>query len=183
MDNFKFIKQSFLNPRTVGAIMPSSIFSAKKMVAPIDFKQAKIIVEVGAGTGVFTEELVRQKRVDTTLIVIEINESFAKQLKEKYRTNHSVIVINNSAEYMNEYLLELGKVDYVISGIPFASIPRQLSTKILQNVSSLLKEKGQFITIQYTKRQFQFISSFFNSLHVERVYLNIPPAYIVICQK
>lgn len=163
--------------------MPSSIFSAKKMVAPIDFNQANIIVEIGAGTGVFTEELVRRKQVDTTLIVIEINESFAKQLKEKYITNHSVIVINNSAENMNEHILDIGKVDYVISGIPFASLPRQLSSKILQNVSLALKENGKFITIQYTKKQLQFISSFFNSFQIEKVYLNIPPAYIVTCDK
>lgn len=181
MDIIQFMKQSILYPRTVGAIVPSSKFSARKMIEPIDFEQTSTIVELGAGTGVFTKELVKKKQKDTILVVFEINKEFANQLEEKYKEDNTVIIINDSAEKLIHY--DLKNVDYIISGLPFVTLEKRASTQILNNVSSVLKEKGKFITIQYTRRQFQFISSFFDSFQTKREYYNIPPAYIVVCQK
>ena len=47
----EFIKER----KTVGAIAPSSKFLMKKMIAPIDFQKADVIVELGPGNGVFTK--------------------------------------------------------------------------------------------------------------------------------
>lgn len=185
MDIIQFMKQSLLHPRLTGAVVPSSSFSAKKMIEPIDFSQANVIVELGAGTGVFTRELIKRKRKETTLFIIEVNKQFAKRLEEQYREDLSVIVIHDSAENVAKYiqLYKISNVDYVVSGLPFASLPKQMSMGILENIASILKEKGRFVTIQYTKRQFIFIASFFRYYQVERVYFNIPPAYIVTCEK
>lgn len=181
MDIIQFMKQSILYPRTVGAIVPSSHFSAKKMIEPIDFEHVLTIVELGAGTGVFTKELVKKKGKETKLIVFEINKEFANKLKEKYKQDASIIIINDSAEKLVQYGLK--NIEYIISGLPFATLERQISKQILNNVSSVLKEEGKFITIQYTRKQFKFISSFFNAFQTKRACVNIPPAYILICQK
>lgn len=185
MELVHFIKQYVKHPRMIGAIVPSTSFSAKRMVRPINFDNASFIVELGAGTGAFTKELIKRKRRDTVLLIIEVNEEFVSRLKDLYEDEPSVYVIHGSAENVEEYLQQLGieKVDYVISGLPFASLNKVLSTNILQATTRILHEDGLFITIQYTTYKLAFIGSFFSSLRTEWILWNIPPAYIVICQK
>ena len=52
-----FLLQYITHPRTVGAIIPSSKNLSRKMIANIDFNKCKCIVELGPGTGVFTERI------------------------------------------------------------------------------------------------------------------------------
>ncbi len=52
---FKFLRQYVMHPRSVGAIAPSGKNLALKMMEPIDFNNAKVIVEYGPGTGSFTK--------------------------------------------------------------------------------------------------------------------------------
>ena len=65
-----FIFQYFLHPRSVGAVKPSSKRLAQKMVEDVDFENAECIVEIGAGTGVFTEEIIRRRRKETNFFVL-----------------------------------------------------------------------------------------------------------------
>lgn len=60
MKGLLFLFQYIVNPRTVGAILPSSRFLGDKMVKRINFAKAKYIIEYGPGTGVFTEELLEK---------------------------------------------------------------------------------------------------------------------------
>ena len=64
-----FLKEYLSAPDTIGAIAPSSRHLAASMTASIDFGKAHCIVEYGAGTGVFTQDVVTRKRRDTTYIV------------------------------------------------------------------------------------------------------------------
>src|SRR6185437_14229458 len=57
-DLLKFLNQFRNTPRSIGAIAPSSRQLAEAMIAPIDFKAAKVIVEFGPGTGVMTGAIV-----------------------------------------------------------------------------------------------------------------------------
>ena len=53
-----FIAHFLKERKMVGAMAPSSKFLAKKMLARIAFDQAKVIVELGPGTGVFTQRII-----------------------------------------------------------------------------------------------------------------------------
>lgn len=59
---FSFVSQYIVKPRTVGAIFPSSKYLAAKMVKDIDFSTSSYIVELGAGTGVFTDQLLEKRK-------------------------------------------------------------------------------------------------------------------------
>lgn len=52
MKNLSFLTQFFANPKTIGAILPSSSFLGDKMIGKIDFKVAKYIVVSGPDTGI-----------------------------------------------------------------------------------------------------------------------------------
>lgn len=184
MKMIKFLIEYFKSPRTVGAVAPSSEKLAEKMVKDIDFENAKCIVEYGPGTGVFTDKLIEGKNHDTILLLLEYNKEFCTQLEKRYKGHDSIILINDSAENVDKHLKEynINEVDYVVSGLPFASLPKNVSNKILRKTKSILKKDGLFITFQYTLLKKEFIAGFFKKIDLERVVLNVPPAYVLKCQ-
>jgi phospholipid N-methyltransferase len=184
MGIIKFLVEYIKSPRTVGAVAPSSKKLAEKMVKNIEFENAKCIIEYGPGTGVFTDKLIQGKKRDTILMLLEYNKEFCKQLEKKYNNHSSVIIINDSAENIDKYLelYNIKKVDYIVSGLPFASLPKNISNKILEKTKTILKKGGLFITFQYTLLKKEYIGAYFKNISLERVVVNIPPAYVLKCQ-
>lgn len=184
MNISNFIRQYIKNPRTVGAIAPSSEKLAYKMVEDINFLNASCIVEYGPGTGVFTEKILNKKKNSTIFIAIEYNTDFYKILKDKFKDETNFILINDSAENLKEYLnkYNIDKVDYIVSGLPFASLPDSMSKKILSITKDLLKGKSEFITFQYSLFKMELFRTYFGKIKRKKVILNLPPAYVLKCK-
>ena len=73
-----FVSQFCREPRTIGAIAPSSRKLANRMLQPIDFKKAKVIVEYGPGSGVFTQQVLQQiNRNKTIFFGLELNTGWS----------------------------------------------------------------------------------------------------------
>ncbi len=87
----------------------------------------------------------------------------------------------NIKKYMEEFHIEC--VDYVLSGLPFTSLPEEVSKRILNNVMESIHENGKFITFQYSLVKKGFIQHFFPEITLEKVWLNFPPAYVFSCKK
>lgn len=181
--NIKFLIQYIMHPRTTGAILPSSKRLSKKMIKEINFDKCNCIIELGPGTGVFTEEILKRRNVNTKVILIEYNREFYKLLKSKYDNIENVYIINDSAENIDCYIKKysIGKVDYIVSGLPFASLPNDMSEAILDKSKSILGDKGSFITFQYTRFKKELINKYFKDIKINREILNIPPAYVFMC--
>lgn len=184
MNPLVFLFQYIIKPRTVGAILPSSTQLAKRMVKQIDFEKARYIVEYGPGTGVFTDRILENRKADTKIMLIEQNEEFYRLLKEKYQYEKNVILVNGTAEDVDSFLRhhEFPAVDYVVSGLPFASLPQSVSGAILEKTKKLIKNNGKFITFQYTLLKRELISCHFNEMTIERELWNLPPAYVFSCR-
>lgn len=184
MEINNFVKQYIKNPKTVGAIAPSSEKLAYRMVEDIDFLSASCIVEYGPGTGVFTEKILNSKKDSTIFIVIEYNVDFYKILKDKFKYKTNFILINDSAENLKEYLdkYSIDKVDYIVSGLPFASLPHDMSKKVLSVTKEILKDKGEFRTFQYTLFKMKLFRRYFDKIKIKKVLLNLPPAYVLKCK-
>lgn len=178
-----FFLEYIKNPRKVGAIKESSKYLAEEMISNIDFNKAKCIVEYGPGNGAFTEKILARAKNDTIIILIEINEVFFKILDELYRNKENVIILNESAENIDKILekFSIKYVDYIISGLPFASLPEEVSQTILCKTSEIIKNKGEFVTFQYTLFKEKYIKKFFYSVNHKRVFRNLPPAYVLTC--
>lgn len=179
-----FLAEYIKNIREVGAVAPSSRYLARKMCEPIDFKTAKVIVEYGPGTGVFTHELVKRITPDTKLLLIESNVVFYHKLSAQFSESHSVIVEQASAEAIARLLKKhrLAAPDVVVSGLPFAALPSDVSKSILKVTAKLLGVKGVFITFQYTLLKKGLIENYFDTVKLTRELRNIPPAYVLSCK-
>ena len=77
-----FLKNFIKNPRQIGSVTPSSKKLTNKMVEEKSVKNAKCIVELGAGVGCFTQRIIEFKNENTPFIIFEKNEDMRKILKK-----------------------------------------------------------------------------------------------------
>lgn len=183
--NLNFIMEFLKNPKKIGAIAPSSKYLARQMTPRSLIQNADTIVELGAGQGNFTRELVRKKQRHTQLVVIESNQNFYEQLSKEYQTEENVIILNESAERLTQILerLQIPKIDIIVSGLPFSSLGVEISTKILKQVNQHLDDEGQFLTFQYSRFREALFDAQFKKLTHTHVMLNLPPAYVYQAHK
>lgn len=173
-----FFKEFFKNSKQIGSIIPSSRYLSETMVSKIDYLNSDVIVELGAGTGVFTEKLIKHLKPNTKLFIFEINELLYKNLCNKFTNRENIFILNIGAENLSQTLSLFGvtKVDYVISGLPFLSFSQELRNQILKEIEICLEK--EFILFQYTsflKREFE---DFYKIKDMIKVYLNFPPANV-----
>ena len=177
-----FILEYIKHPRRIGAVAPSSRCLSRKMMKPIDFSSAKVIVEYGPGTGSFTSELIAGRKPDTALILIEQNEHFCRQLEVKYGNMKNVHIIHGNAENVCNYLKQYGfdHADYIVSGLPFTTLPKGVSDSILTATNKALGKSGRFITFQYSLVKQRFFQRYFSITDYLREVRNLPPAYVLV---
>ena len=151
MKNIQFIKESLKSIKEVGTVLPSSKFVVSKMIEAINFKKDLLILELGSGTGPITSQILKKMTLNSKLICFETNESFQKELKQKF--DGKITLINDSAENMKLHLnkLKITKVDYIISSIPLVTLPKKMTNKILLTSSEILGKDKKFVQLQYSK--------------------------------
>lgn len=178
MSTTKFFLEFLKHWREVGSIAPSSVFLSKKILEPIDFQKARVIIELGAGTGSITKKILKHMGRESTLIVFEVNKNFCKNLK-KIRDKR-LVVVHASATHLAKYLR--GKqADYIISGIPLMIIPRAMREDIIISAKEALTKHGVYIQFQYSMESYPFLKSKFPRVKMSFTPLNIPPAFIYVC--
>lgn len=180
--NVKFFVEYIKHPKTIGAVAPSSKYLAEKMIENIDFGNCSAIVEYGAGTGVFTSEIVKKlMRGCAQFFVIEQNEYFYNILNKKFGKYRGVHIIHGDARNLKKYMrnYNIDSVDYIISGLPFASLPSDVSDTILSSTRRILsKNGGKFITFQYTLFKRKLFERFFDIESISVALRNLPPAFV-----
>lgn len=178
-----FIKQFFNDRKMVGAISASSKFLGKKMIEPIDFTKDKIIVELGPGTGVFTDILLEEMPQDCKLFVFELNDIFFEKLKNRIN-DPRVILIHDTAEKISMYLHQHGyeKADAILSSLPLAMFSKELRESVLTASKNGLKENGTYVQFQYSLQSRSLLKRMFKSVKIKWTPLNVPPAFIYACK-
>lgn len=186
-----FIAQFIEQPFVIGAVAPSSSHLAAEMVRGVDFASARAILEFGPGSGVFTDAILPRLAPGTKFVAIELN----KRMAEAFVIRHpGVTLVNESVEHSRRICNDHGidKVDYIISGLPWASFPDDLQNRILSAALDVLRPGGKLITFGYHvgtwlkagRRFYAKLPALFAS--VERsptVWRNLPPGFVVRCTK
>jgi phospholipid N-methyltransferase len=172
-------KELFTNIGTTGAITFSSKSLVDKMLSFVDFKGAKILVELGGGDGSITKGIVERMDSDGKLLVFEISRNFCDNL-EKMFPQENVVIICDSAENLDKYLDQV-KADFILSSLPFSLIPKPIRTQIYRKSKDSVTEEGKFIQICYSYLlKYQF-ADYFSEVKTSFTLKNFPPAFIMIC--
>ncbi|MCK5021453.1 MAG: methyltransferase [Candidatus Peribacteraceae bacterium] len=160
----------------IGAIAPSSKILAKAMVDFIDRDKPGLIVELGAGFGAITDELIRQNYPQERLVIFEIQKLLVNKLHAKYPR---ATIFDVSAENMYKYLKDKS-ISTIISSLPLRSLPDDVVNRIGKSIIQISNPGTRYIQFTYdlrTKNKTYFKSRL-NHVKSKIVPLNIPPARV-----
>jgi phospholipid N-methyltransferase len=179
-----FAQNFFTHPRMLGSIVPSSRFLIRRLLSTIDWTSARTIVELGPGIGNITTAILSRLSAQGRVIALDTNEDFVRSLK---RTIHDsrFAVVNTSAERLNAVVAEHngGPVDYVISGIPFSTMPEPIRRAVLGQVYEVLRPGGSMLIYQFSPAVRESAQEFFHDIRHEFEWLNVLPAHVFCCRK
>lgn len=145
-----FFRQWVRAPLSTASVVPSSRFLAEKMVAEVP-KEARQVIELGAGTGVFTKLLVARGAPLNQIMVVELNPVMAEKLTADFPT---VRVINGDATHLREIVEQAphftpGQVDAVVSGLGFLNMPNAIVQSIVAAAFEVLAPGAPFVQFTY----------------------------------
>jgi phospholipid N-methyltransferase len=178
-----FARNFFRHPRMLGSIVPSSRFLIRQLLAPVNWTQARVFVEYGPGVGGITAEVLRRMHPEAILIAIEMNPDFVSYLGRAI-PDPRLKVVEGSAESVDEILRRFGRdsADYIISGIPFSTIPAPVRERILRKTCDVLKPRGAFLVYQFSTRVFEDLKRIFGYVGRKFEPLNVLPAHLFFCR-
>ncbi|HVQ55908.1 MAG TPA: hypothetical protein VMS29_04050 [Pyrinomonadaceae bacterium] len=184
-ENIEFLQAFLKNPTKVGSIAPSSPELAREMLKGVKPDADNIVIELGVGTGAITkflEELVPDNR---SLLGIELDEGLVRLLSKSFPDLN--IVCGNAAEMSEIHERSgLGKVSYIISCLPFVSLPGEIRDGVLNEVDKFMQKGCLFRTLQYAHGYYLPSAVKFRKMMQERygkerrsplVVKNVPPGY------
>ena len=178
-DYLKFLHAWIRKPRQTASIVPSSPHLGRLMASQID-PQGGRVMEFGGGMGALTRQILATGLPVDHLEVVEINESFARNLRRNFP---GVTIIEAPAQsVLAASVGGAGAYQCVISGLPLLAMSKSLQKSILAEAFKLLQPGGSFIQFTYSPRP-PLAASIADALDlgVERVgtiVRNVPPATV-----
>lgn len=178
-----FARNFVKHPRMLGSVIPSSRFLIERVLNAVDWDRARVVVEYGPGVGTFTREILLRLHPEGMLVVLETNPDFVEHLRRTIR-DRRLHVVHESAAAVERVLRRLGKerADYVISGIPFSTLPPAVREEILDATSSALDPRGAFLVYQFSTRVLSDLERVFSTVRRAVELRNVLPAQVFICR-
>lgn len=148
-DVLPFFRAWLGDPLRVGAVVPSGRALASAITAEVTPASAPVI-ELGAGTGAFTEALLRRGVAEERLLLVEPDPGFAKLLEQRFP---AASVLRIDADALGDLRLFAGEqAGVVISGLPLLSMPPRKVIAILEGAFHHLRPGGAFFQFTYGPR-------------------------------
>lgn len=187
-----FMREVFVANKSTGAIAPSGKILAERVTDLAELATAKVIVEFGPGTGVFTEAIERKRPADSYFCAFEVNEKFVAATTKRCPR---VEVIHDGAQKVSNHLKSKGfdHCDVIVSGLPWTRFEEPLQDEILDATYNALKPGGRFVTFAYSSsplvpngRKFfkdKLGAKFAQVWKSDNVWNNFPPAVVFVATK
>lgn len=175
-----FIQKFIQSPMQIGSLFPSSVALAKKMTSPLSWENISEAAELGAGTGVITNEIIQSMQPGTKLHVFEKDEEMRRKLHIQLP---EIMVYEDAREILRSINKSEGSLDAVFSGLPFANFHKNIRLEIVEEVYRSLRPGGVLVAFQYTTQMKKTFQRYFKAVDISFVPKNFPPAFVYICEK
>ncbi len=174
---WQFLRGFFKHPVMVGSIIPSSRALIEKTLRPVDWESTRLFVEYGPGVGTFTRPVLEKLPPDATLVTIDTNAEFTDYLRESIDDDRLVAVTGSAAD-VAKILADrgFGQADYVLSGLPFSTLPPGVGDAIAKATAQVLRPGGAFLVYQFSPKVYDIIRPHFERIERGFEWVNVPPA-------
>lgn len=174
-----FFKGFLKHPVMVGSIIPSSTVTVTKMLEPVQWDKCDLFVEYGPGVGTFCRPVLERLKPDATLVVIDLNPDFIEYLRKTIGDSR-FYPVHGSAADVQQIISDLGheKADYILSGLPFSTLPDQLGPKIAKETYAALRPGGAFLVYQFVKKARDYMAPHFDQIDSGYSLWNILPCHL-----
>jgi phospholipid N-methyltransferase len=177
-----FAKNFLQHPKMLGSLIPSSRFLIGRLLAKVDWTRARTIVEYGPGVGTITAHILARMQPKSRLIVFEMNEDFVRYLARTFPDPRLHVVHGSAATVQRELdRLKLDGADYIISGIPYTTMPVELREKIMRETRVALNPGGAVLVYQFTRAVLPYLQTHFSQIRQDFEPRNILPARLFYC--
>jgi phosphatidylethanolamine/phosphatidyl-N-methylethanolamine N-methyltransferase len=185
------LREFVRDPLTVGAVASSGPALARVATAAVPRTGSPVVVELGPGTGAFTQAIQGRLAGRGRHIAVEVNPLFAQRLAALHP---AVDVVNADATDLAKVLAHRGlnQTDVVVSGLPWAAFTEHHQHDVLSAVAAALPPHGVLTTFAYVharlfppaRRLLRSLRSRFDEVVISRTeWANLPPALVYYCRR
>jgi phospholipid N-methyltransferase len=177
-----FLAKFLRHGTAIASFVPSSRWLAQAVVRDIDFEKTRCIVELGAGTGPITEELLRRSGGRCRILVVERDPDFCRRLRERFPPAEVVQADANDLErLLDERVID--KIDHVVRGLPLPSFSLESRRRILAVVRRRLAASGTFRQLTHMPLiYYPLYHNYFERVEFRFIARNFPPGGFYICE-
>jgi phosphatidylethanolamine/phosphatidyl-N-methylethanolamine N-methyltransferase len=182
-----FVSELFKNPRSIGAVSPSSPALARTMARHVAAvvqhlgDPSPLIIELGPGTGAITAAVLRAGIDPDRLYLIERSAELAARLHLRFP---GVCTVNADAAHLKGMLAKdgLGQAGMIISSLPLTIFSARARFALLKQSFAALGPGGVFLQYTYgwscpvSGRHLDRLG--LCAQKVDHVWRNVPPAAI-----
>jgi phospholipid N-methyltransferase len=179
-ERLRFLRAFIAHPRQVGAVLPTSRWAVRDMLDMADVPGADLVVELGAGTGVTTGEVLARMKPGARLIALEIDPKLVRLMEERF-PDPRLEVVCDSAEHIEKYL-QGHRADVLVCALPFTSLDKGLRRRLLDLLPMSLEERGTAVVIQYSPLIQGELRKLFPWVRRRITPWNVPPAFLFACR-
>lgn len=173
-----FLQELLNRPGAVGAICPSSRFLASDMARQVPLEGDGLVIELGAGTGVITQALLKHGVQPADLLIVEFSAVFVQRLRQRFP---DLNIVHGNAADLCQLVPPGRKIKAIVSSLPLCSLPPTVTQAILQQWQALLQPNGLAVQFTYHLRLPKW-REYLAARHERSkiVWANLPPANINI---
>lgn len=177
-EEVQFFKGWQKDKKGVGALIPTSIYAARRMASVVNPRSGLPVLELGAGTGVITKAILARGVEPHQLVSVEYSRIFYHGLLRRFP---GVDFRLGNAFALNEVLGDCRdqQFDCVISAVPLLSFPMEQRVALVEDLLARIPAGRPVIQITYgplspvIKMPDRYVVS-----HYDFVIRNIPPAQL-----
>ena len=195
-----FFRSGFRAWDQTAALFPSSRYLVRALTDHPELRRARVVVELGPGTGAVTRAILHRLPADARLLAVEIDAAMARRLEDTL-PDPRLRVIHGSAADLPAILAAEGvfaPVDAVISGLGMSLLLPEIRDAVLAGVTRVLADDGVFAQFAYLHARAvvwspsrglshfsirPYLAPHFGRLDRRLVGRNLPPAAVYACRR
>ena len=181
-DLWLVLRKFITNAKTVATVAPSSRYLSRATLLGIDWGKTRAVVELGAGTGPITAELVKAAPPHVRVVVNEFLPDFCSALRQKFP---GLDVAEGDAKRLADMLADRGvsQVDYVLSGLPLTHFAPADRDAVIDQCGHLLGPAGEFRQLTTAPWLYRGLyRRYFREVSFRLVLRNLPPGGVYYCR-